>query len=483
MSKTIIIPIYNGLRARMFFRTDTYPELLKDPDVRLVIVAPKGKIDYYKKEYPDDRVIFEPLDIMDEHPFGKRLVRLAFNLLPTSTIRGKQKLYLHRYGKYSKFLMLRTANYTLGHLPFIKEMIRFLDRFVPLDESVVRLYEKYKPDIAFIPDIIFGPDRIFARVAKRMGVYIIGTPRSWDNLTSKGFAIAKPDKLLVLTSRMIPEAQKYVGMKKKDIIVTGPPQFDMYYKPSKTSKEEFCKKLGIPPNRKIVLTAPFFDPYTGSAVKIINELTGAIEDGRLPKDTHILVRYRPATPPIKEGLLNKSDHLTITDPCTLSFEVHDLVSPKQDFEWTNDDVELLINSLKYSDTVINIVSTLSIDAMIFDTPVINVRFDADSNCPPRHSVNVMLPEHDHFKAIEATGGVKLAWNMNELIDSVHDYLENPKLDLEKREILRKQQIEFFDGKSGKRVADFIKDTLNYLETSKTNFTYTEQNSDIADMPK
>jgi len=466
----------------MFFRTDTYPELLKDKEVQLIIVAPKGKIDFYKREYGTERVIFEPLDIMDEHPLGKKLVRLAFNLLPTSTIRGKQRLYLHRYGKYHKFLILRALNYTIGYLPFVKEIIRAFDRFVPLDDRVVKIYEKYKPDIVFIPDIIFGPDRIFARAAKRKGIYIIGTPRSWDNLTSKGFAIIKPDKLLVLTSRMIPEAQKYVGMKNKDIIVTGPPQFDIYFKESKTTKEDFCRKLGIPSDRRIILTAPFFDPYTGSAVCIINELTSAINDGRLPKDSHILVRYRPATPLIKESVLNKSDHLTITNPCSLSFEVHDLVSPKQDFEWTYDDVELLINSLKFSDTVINIVSTLSIDAMIFDKPVINIRFDADSNCPSRHSVNIMLQEHDHFKAIEATGGVRLAWNMNELIDLINRYLSNPKLDFEKREILRKEQIEFFDGLAGKRVADFIKNTLNYLEAFSRDFTYTENNSDIAGMP-
>lgn len=481
--KTILIPIYNGLRARAFFGTDTYQELLKERDLRLVIAAPARKIDYYRKEYPEPQVIFESVDIYDEHWLGKKLVRIAFNLMPTSTIRGKQRLYLFRYGNYLKYFLLAAANRLVGPIPLVKEIIRFFDRWVPLEPRVAALFSQYKPDLVFLPDIIFGPDRIFARAARRLGIYIIGTPRSWDNLTSKGFAIIKPDKLLVLTSRMVPEAVRYVGMRKEDVIVTGPPQFDMYFKPRSVTKEEFCQKLGIPAGRRLVLASPFFNPHTGSAVKIINALTAAIKQGKLPRDLHILVRYRPATPPIPAGELEASDHLTITNPCAIAFPVTDFMTPTEDFEWTKDDVNLLIDSLRFSELVINIVSTLSIDAAVFDKPVINVRFDADPACPPKYQVAVMLPEHDHFRAVEATGGVRLVWNMNELIDSINDYLKNPQLDARGRERLRREQIEILDGGAGRRVADFIKSSLTAIERLKRGEKiHTEFNSEIADQP-
>lgn len=474
--KTILIPVYNGLRARMFFQTDTYPELLRGGDIRLVVVSPAQKAPFYQEQFPEQNVIFEPLDIMNEHWLGKKLARVSFNLLPTSTIRSKHRIYAHRYGKRLKYGLLGVANRLVGPIPFVREAIRFFDRFVPLNPQVEALLAKHQPDLVFIPDVIFGPDRIFARAAKRKGIFIIGTPRSWDNLTSKGFAIVKPDKLLVLTSRMVPEAIRYVGMRPEDVAVTGPPQFDAYMKPLTATKAEFCRKLGIPPERRILLCAPFFNPYTGSAVVIINALTAAIREGRLPADLHILVRYRPATPAIPEGELAPSDHLTVSWPCTRSFPVHDLVSPTQDFEWTRDDVSLLIHSLAFSDVVLNVVSTLSIDAIAFDRPVVNVRFEADPDCPPKFSQELMLPEHDHFKAIEATGGVRLAWSMDELIGAISTYLENPQLDAAGRARLRREQIELLDGGAGRRVAEFLKATLARRAAEDARFT--ELNSEI-----
>ena len=64
--------------------------------------------------------------------------------------------------------------------------------------------------------------------------------------------------------------------------------------------------------------------------------------------------------------------------------------------------------------------------------------------------------HDHYEAIEASGGVTLAHGMDQLLDQINSYLENPKLHAEGREKMRKEQIEFMDGKSGARVANFIK---------------------------
>ncbi len=455
LQKTIFLPIYNGTRARNFFRNETYRELIRDRAIKLVVAIPSVKLDFYKKEFNEPNLEFEPFDVGGESWFGRVLAELAFNLFDTETVRLKQRLEYYRYKNYPRFVFVRFLNRAARpFFPLVRSLIRFFERFVPVDPAVAAVLRKHAPDVVVLPDVVFPIDRIFMRAAKKNKLYVIGLVRSWDNLTSKGVVQILPDKLVVLNSIMKGEAMRYVGMPEKDIAVLGTPQYDHYFKNKQPSREQFFKELGIPIDRRLVLCAPFFNDYTKSAIKIINTLTDAVKDGRLPSDVHILVRFRPNSAEIPEGRLNPSDHLTITRPCQIYFDnMGGLVTT--DYEFTEKDVELLFNSIYFSEVTINTISTLSIDAAALDKPVINVRFDAEPNCPPKHSVRNMTG-HDHYEAIERSGGVALAWNMDDLLRHLGAYLKNPRLHAEGRERMRREQIEFLDGNSGARVAEFIK---------------------------
>lgn len=461
--KTIFLPIYNGTRARNFFRFDTYKELVSDPNIKLVIVVPSVKVDFYRKEFQDPNVVFEPLEVSREPIFGRALAVIAFNLFDTNTIRMKQRLTYFRYGNYSRYILMRFLNKSLSpFFPIVRAVIRFFEKFVPLNFEVVSMLNKHKPDLVLLPDIVFPIDRIFMRAAKKKKFPVIGLVRSWDNLTSKGVVQILPDKMVVLNSIMVKEAMKYVGMPENKILVSGSPQYDIYFnkKYPKISKKEFFAHLGIPDNKRVILCAPFFNDYTKSAVKVINTLTCAISDGRLPNDIHLLVRFRPNSAEIPEGKLNPSNYLTITRPCKLYFDnMGGLVT--QDYEFTEADVELLFNSLYFSDVTINTISTLSIDAAALDKPVINIRFDAESSCPKKHSVEQMVG-HDHYEVIERSGGVALASSMSQLLEQINAYLKNPLLHREGRKTMRDEQIELMDGQSGKRVANFIIEELKNI---------------------
>lgn len=461
--KTILLPIYNGIRAKNFFRNDSYRGLVSDPNIRLVIIIPPSKLEFYKKEYPEKNVIFEPLDIISESPFGVKLSAFVFNLLPTASIRSKQYREYLRYKKlksFIKFLIKRLLNITIGRLGVItRPIIHFLDdKFVSLDKNIVNLLRKYNPDLVLVPDIVFPPDREILRAAKRLGFYTVGMIRSWDNLTSKGVIQILPHKLIVLTTIMKNEAIKYAGMPEKDMIITGIPPYDVFFEKRPITRDEFLRSLGIPADRKIILTAPFIYAHTGSAEVIIKELVRAIDDGRLPHDSHLLIRYRPATPEISEDQLPKSDHITVTSPCEQFFRVNNLQSPTEDWEFSAKDIELLLNSLAYSDVAVNYMSTLSIDAAVFGKPVINIRFEADGKTAPEEHID-LFAKFAHYKSIEDSGGVKMVWNMDELISGIRDYLEHPERDHEGRERMVREQIEFTDSLSGKRTAEYIKKVL------------------------
>ena len=128
MQKTIFLSIYNGIRAKNFFHTDTYREFVKDPDIRLVIAIPSSKYDYYRSVFPESNVVFEPLDIVSEPWFGRLLAEIAFNAFGTRTIVFKQKLEYWRYKKLARFILKRAINILLT--PFqapVRRVIRLLD--------------------------------------------------------------------------------------------------------------------------------------------------------------------------------------------------------------------------------------------------------------------------------------------------------------------------------------------------------------------
>ena len=464
MQTTIFLSIYNGIRAKNFFHTDTYRELVRDRAVRLVIAIPSSKLEFYKKEFNEPNVVFEPLDIVSEPWFGRFLAEIAFNSLGTKTIVFKQKLEYWRHKKLFNYLLKRAINIILGPITPLRRMIRWLDGFVAIDPDVAALLDSYKPDLVLAPDIVFPMDRIFLRAAKRKGYYVIGLTRSWDNLTSKGVIQILPDMLILHTSRMKRQAIELVGMPEHDIVVTGPPDYDKYFKPLAITKEEFCNQLGIPAGRRLILFSPFYDEYTGSAVIMINGLIRAIKNKELPDDVQIIIRYRPATPEILNDEIEKSDHITITKPCSQYFKVKNRAqAPTKDWEFSSQDVDLLVHSISFCDVMISTFSTITIDAAAADRPIIGIRFDADPQTPPRHSVVKIAGAHDHYEELEEAGGVRMVSSMQELIDGITFYLKHPEADRAGRREIVNMQIECTDGLNGKRAADIIKKTAYRLK--------------------
>lgn len=466
MEKTILIPVYNGFVSKNFFPTNIYKELIRDPRIRLVIVIPSSKLEFYRNRFQALNLTFEVLDGIGENWLGEFLSSFAFNLLRTRTIWFRQRERYLKFGNFPKFMLQRAVNFIFGPFLFSRKVVRWLDRFVPSDDGVLAIIKKYKPDLLLAPDVAFGIDRVFLRACKRSGISVIGMVRSWDNLTSKGTIQLLPDKLILYTDRMRKQAIQYTGISNDDIIVTGPPGYDEFFRPRPCTRDEFCRAMQIDPKRRIVLFAPFYDRFTGSAIIMLNTLLEAIDDGRLPNDLHILVRYRPATPEIPVEQIRTSDHVSFSQPCQYFFPIQTQIAmSRKDWEFDEADLQLMINSLYFSEMMINTFSTLTIDAVVFDKPMIGIRYDADPATPPIHSVKYVPDRHDHYRELEDTKGVKLVYNNNELIDSINAYLKNPALDREGRERMRNEQIQFYDGMCGKRIAEYVKKQLFVVRVS------------------
>ena len=123
-------------------------------------------------------------------------------------------------------------------------------------------------------------------------------------------------------------------------------------------------------------------------------------------------------------------------------------------DYTPDGIAHIAQLLDASAVTINVASSISIDAAIFDTPVVNLRFDAEPGRPYLKSVRRQY-DTDHYRQVLRTGAVRLADSPEQLIDEVRRYLAEPSHERAERAGLVRSLCYRDDGQAGARVAEAI----------------------------
>src|SRR5207247_5864096 len=86
----------------------------------------------------------------------------------------------------------------------------------------------------------------------------------------------------------------------------------------------------------------------------------------------------------------------------------------------------LADTLRHSDVVLQVASTIAIEAAIFDTPVVNVSFDGEEPSEFVRSARRYY-RFTHYVNITSQGAVRVAENPDQLVDFVGGSLADPSL--------------------------------------------------------
>ncbi|OGY62908.1 MAG: hypothetical protein A2745_00270 [Candidatus Harrisonbacteria bacterium RIFCSPHIGHO2_01_FULL_44_13] len=458
--KTIFIPIFVPSVARNILRTDVWKKLRQKQDLRVVLFAPSYKKDFYRKEVGAENVFFEPLDNFND-PLNKLdsfFRHLALFFVDNETIKCLRRMRLEKENNYIFYFFSWLLIKLFSNLSFLRRTARLLDYFLVRDTKLAKYFEQYKPDLVFAPHIIHACDQAFIREAKRRKIKTVGLIHSWDNLTANKSAMRiNPDVLIVPNEITKREAEKLCDYPGNRIIIAGMPHFDYYFTEKPCAREAFFKRIGGDPAKRLILFAAIGKSFSDTEWQDVQIISDAIDRGDLPSDLQILVRMHPnpAAHMIDRGLKKSK---------TILFDVPGIQLPAPggvSEEMLFDDMMHLYNTLFYSDIVVTIQSTMSIDASAFDKPVINVCFDGWEKKPFYDSTSVLqLHHYTHYQPILKSGGVRLAKTAEDLIASINLYLKHPELDREGRARVVKEQCWKFDGGAGKRIADAILKSLD-----------------------
>ena len=300
------------------------------------------------------------------------------------------------------------------------------------------ILKEYKPDILFfthqrppfIATLVF--------LAKKLQIPTASFIFSWDNLASKGRMAATFDYFLVWSDLMKHELLRfYPYTSAKAISVVGTPQFEPYVLPEfDLSEREFYKTLALNSEEKIICYSCADASIGANDPLVIATLAEGIRSEAIDS-CQLLVRTSPAEDESRFAETKaKYPEIKWNHPkWELTREGHP--EPWSQRVPTVSDLSMLKAVLNYCDLNVNMLSTMSLDFMLFDKPVVNTAFGNGVN--GLYNDQRFL-QYEHYDNVVKSGAVKIATNAEELYTAVNAYLRNPNLDLENRRKLIDMQV-------------------------------------------
>ncbi len=348
-------------------------------------------------------------------------------------------------------LPARIVAWTRSENLFESSLERLLLGFPRSPEAENRLRELAPEAVVITGPFQFEQPAIFA-AAKRLGIPVLAYIPSWDNVSTKNRMVFQYDGYMVWSEHARNELRDiYPAARNRPIYVVGAAQFDVFLSEKfMQSREDFCRGQGLDPELPIIL-------YTLGSPNFLQEHHGALELARR----------------VADGALGRVQMLVRPHPIHDRAEMHDMFSgfgpmikvqrpadtAKSLVERSQDDEQVAewINTFRHADVVVNLSSTVTVDASIFDTPVVNLDFDPRPERADQALVKDINHRWNHFKPVAESGGVWLVDNFDELVHAVRSYLRSPALHRAQRRWIVDYVCGWIDGKCGKRMGDAIRD--------------------------
>lgn len=451
--------VSHGLVSRNLLRNKFFELIKERSDVRLVILTPAAGNAEFEREFCSDNVVVEKMLCNRSRPYRERLINfLHASAVFTGTSKVKFQTRIGRDRFIGLRMLLRQVSaFLLGRSVLYRKAIRLLDRAILPDERNVALLKKYRPSLVFCTSIIMPDEIDIVKAAKKENVRVIGMVKSWDNLVKDIPLRMPPDVLLVWNEVMKSQAIRYQLMQRNKIEMVGIPQFDIYEEVArrgKLTRDQFMLAIGADPNKKLIVFASEgkWSPGDPEIVKII---TRFIKKGLLKEDCHLHVRPHFCWASYLEPLFQLEEEGVVT----VDKEWNKTNAFPEKWDPSDKDTMHLAHSMKFADVVITSPSTIVLDAIYFDKPVISIGFDGVEQREYAHSVR-MLYETEYYKKVMEFEATDYVTNQDQLLWSINKILRNGGEDrVEKRAILRNEFCAYRDGRSGERIAKFILETL------------------------
>lgn len=321
--------------------------------------------------------------------------------------------------------------------------------FVPGYGNFKEFARSYTPDLVLVPLPNIIPLETYAILwARRAGIPTVAYNPTWDNLLVYPRHIRKTDYISVWNEQSKEVAIDWHGYSLDKVFVGGILRFDHYFRDEllPLSREEFLKSKGLDPRRKTVFFASR-SQGTSFSKDFIHSFISWQKKGGFKEPVNLFVRAH-----IIDSMEDYQEFIGMSGVHIERAGTTKQIdrSSGQKSEMDEDALVETKMTLKYCDVCINITSTMSAEAMVFDMPVVSAGF------VPMYSELLAL---EHISPLVEHGAIRVASSMDEIHDYIKMYLENPAIDRENRKWAVPHALGPTDGYSYKRIVNFVDEIL------------------------
>lgn len=454
----VVVVVPRGEAVRNFLYSDTLPALSERARVSVLsVVEDEGLLAGVREDVEE----ITPLRHYPPAPWVSRLRVLVENShdrwLWSEVAKNNWELRDRRaavQGKRLQRVLVKASARALAWRPALRALTR-LEQQASLRTSDTRefeeLFRRIKPDLVFNCSHIHGiAGELPLKVAHRMGITTAGFIFSWDNLTSRSRIFVPYDHWLVWHEGMKWQLLGiYPEIPAARVHVTGTPQFDYHFKPEyDVGREALCKRIGIDPARPFVLYTAgiahhFFEEHRH--VELVINLLREMDPERRPQ---LVVRCNiKDTSPEMEALASRG--------------IEDVVFPRAEWDPQSltprqGDLALYSSLLRHCAFGINAASTVTLELLMFDKPVINLDFD-----PPGSSLPWCLGyqrhiRFDHYRPVAESGAVMVARSEEDMREMLRRGISGDhQMRTSRGQFVKQVFGSLLNGKGGQRVADVL----------------------------
>lgn len=453
----IVILTTSLLTDRMLLYSDCLARLREDADVE--VWASSARNSGQRGVWDSSPVHARPFPVVLSfrefpHNFLRRVNERAWD----HRLKPPSRLSMNRHVRDSDTSLFTRLSRALGLVAGGLWLHRFLEGFLervltryPRSPESVERFSGSRPDLVVTTAPFWFHEPAVAAHARMLGIPVVAMIPSWDNVTTKNRMVFRYDGYLVWSDQTRSELRAfYDDTRDKPVTVVGAPQFDVFREARfEESREVFCARHNLDPRHPIIVYA------IGSPYFIKGEHYGAlhlaerIQRGELGQ-VQMLVRPHPTK--------DNAELVALFEGFSPSVRVQKVATPGTEVEERSQGESQIrdwISTFRHAAVVVNLASTVTIDASLFDKPVVNVNFDPSPGRPQEALIKEVNSTWSHFRPVAESGAVTMVNDDEELFRAVRTYLASPELHRMERRSIAEFVCGFTDGNCGRRLAQGI----------------------------